>query len=384
MTSDLSLASLSKIYRSSLVCRLFGIELDQYAELCALLSGANLLSSPTDTLAALTKVRTLLDRGWTLPDLTCAVGGRLSEKETQLGASRKVVEVLGLDADAVSLFSSSDAENRLGNITVDGLLHLQEYQSTQEQTASSGNKGQDKLSDFFAWVRQPAETKDDDEIYDRLSKVTSWSAGQLKAILTSKYPNWSTKDVWARFQAQEAIAELASIYRLLQGLKQLTLEPELLFRIATPELVDSANRAGDVHVGFANLQDLELAIKPHAQAPAGGGLQQAYDGLRDRRRTALVQHLLGRPDYRAKGILDADHLFEHLLIDVQMDPQLETSRIKQAISTVQLFVQRCMLGHEKTGNGNKNCVGVSAVQWKYMAKYTLWEANRKLFLYPEN
>jgi hypothetical protein len=43
-----------------------------------------------------------------------------------------------------------------------------------------------------------------------------------------------------------------------------------------------------------------------------------------------------------------------------------------------------MLGYEKTGDGTKNCAGVSAVRWKYMAKYTLWEANRKLFLYPEN
>ena len=42
-------------------------------------------------------------------------------------------------------------------------------------------------------------------------------------------------------QGGKALAELADIYRLLQGLKHVTLERELLFRIATPELVDEAN-----------------------------------------------------------------------------------------------------------------------------------------------
>lgn len=301
----------------------------------------------------------------------------------QLGAACKIIQVIGLDADAVSLFSRDTTDNRLRNITIDGLLHLQTYQYIQERTALSGNKRQGKFSDFFEWVCKPA-ADDDAEIYDKLSAATSWSPGQLRAILTSKYPSSSAKDIRACFQGQKALAELADIYGLLQALKHLVLEPELLFRIATPEPVDEANRGNEA--GFANLQALELSIKPSAdgkQSPVAG-LQKAYDGLRDRRRKAMVQYLLNRSEYKKKGILDADHLFEHLLIDVQMGPQLETSRIKQAISTVQLFVQRCNLGHEKTGDGNKNCAGVSAVRWAYMAKYTLWEANRKLFLYPEN
>jgi ABC toxin-like protein/neuraminidase-like protein len=88
------------------------------------------------------------------------------------------------------------------------------------------------------------------------------------------------------------------------------------------------------------------------------------------------------------GVLDADSLFEFFLIDVQMDACMDTSRIKQAISSVQLFVQRCLLGlEEKQVNGAEVGVSNNAIdraRWDWMQRYRVWEANRKVFLYPEN
>jgi hypothetical protein len=57
-----------------------------------------------------------------------------------------------------------------------------------------------------------------------------------------------------------------------------------------------------------------------------------------------------------------------------------TSRIKQAISSVQLFVQRCLMNLEPGVT-----IGQTAArQWGWMQNYRVWEANRKVFLYPEN
>jgi hypothetical protein len=83
------------------------------------------------------------------------------------------------------------------------------------------------------------------------------------------------------------------------------------------------------------------------------------------------------------GAIDTPHkLFEFFLIDVQMDACMETSRIKQAISSVQLFIQRCLLGlEEDRGVSNK---AIDRPRWEWMQRYRLWEANRKIFLYPEN
>ena len=41
-----------------------------------------------------------------------------------------------------------------------------------------------------------------------------------------------------------------------------------------------------------------------------------------------------------------DKLYEHLLIDVEMEPCMVTSRVRQAIETVQHFIQRCLLNLE--------------------------------------
>ena len=59
---------------------------------------------------------------------------------------------------------------------------------------------------------------------------------------------------------------------------------------------------------------------------------------------------------------------------------MQTSRIRLAISSVQLFVQRCLLNLEP----DVSPVGIDAAHWEWMKRYRVWEANRKIFLFPEN
>ncbi len=99
------------------------------------------------------------------------------------------------------------------------------------------------------------------------------------------------------------------------------------------------------------------------------------DVLRDHQRTALVTYLFTR-----LGLENSNQLYELLLIDVDMGTCMSTSRIVQGIAAVQLFVQRCLLGVE-------DGVAVSAIdprRWDWMSSYRLWEANRQVYLFPEN
>jgi peptidoglycan hydrolase-like protein with peptidoglycan-binding domain len=88
-------------------------------------------------------------------------------------------------------------------------------------------------------------------------------------------------------------------------------------------------------------------------------------------------------DLVRRNLRDANELYGHFLIDVEMDPCMMTSRIKQAISSVQLFVQRCLMNLE---NGVLAGAEIDDAWdwWKWMKNYRVWEANRKVFLYPEN
>ena len=59
---------------------------------------------------------------------------------------------------------------------------------------------------------------------------------------------------------------------------------------------------------------------------------------------------------------------------------MKTSRIKQAISSVQLFVQRCLMNLE----GDVEISESAGKEWGVDEELPRVGANRKIFLYPEN
>ncbi|MFI7575648.1 neuraminidase-like domain-containing protein [Micromonospora sp. NPDC049497] len=97
--------------------------------------------------------------------------------------------------------------------------------------------------------------------------------------------------------------------------------------------------------------------------------------LRDRQCAALVSWLVSN----TPGLDDPADLFADVLVDVEMDPCMLTSRIVQAIGSVQLYVQRCFLNLETPDLG-----AGAEERWAWMRNYRVWEANRRVFLYPEN
>lgn len=111
-------------------------------------------------------------------------------------------------------------------------------------------------------------------------------------------------------------------------------------------------------------------------------VQPLNDELRALQRDALVAYILHQMRSRpATAHIDtADKLFEYFLMDVQMEPCMQTSRIRHALSSVQLFIERCLMNLEP----RVSPASVNAQQWEWMKRYRVWEANRKVFLFPEN
>ncbi len=81
---------------------------------------------------------------------------------------------------------------------------------------------------------------------------------------------------------------------------------------------------------------------------------------------------------------DSDSLFNYFLIDVQMSPCMQTSRVVQAYIAVQIFVERCFMNMEAPGVVVDLTTDDTWSQWEWMSRYRVWEANREVFLYPEN
>ena len=108
------------------------------------------------------------------------------------------------------------------------------------------------------------------------------------------------------------------------------------------------------------------------------------DDLREKQRAALVSYLIAYYAFRDRTFKDSNDLYAHFLIDPEMDPCMMTSRLKLATGTVQLFIQRCLMNLEDWKIPNATIAQEWNSQWEWMKNYRIWEANRKVFLYPEN
>lgn len=108
-------------------------------------------------------------------------------------------------------------------------------------------------------------------------------------------------------------------------------------------------------------------------------LKEIMDAIRPQKRNALVAYLLAKNP----NIKDSKDLFDYFLVDVEMEAVMPSSRIVQAHGTIQLFVQRCLMGLEPKAAADLDH-DASWTQWAWMKNYRVWEANRKVFLYPEN
>ena len=116
---------------------------------------------------------------------------------------------------------------------------------------------------------------------------------------------------------------------------------------------------------------------------------EIQDVLREQKRDALAAYLLAQPqpaDAPSGKWENTNDLYAYYLLDVEMASCQLTSRLVQASGSIQLFVQRSLMGLEPEvpvqADGED---GDSAWRWwKWMRKYRVWEANRKVFLFPEN
>ncbi|EPS35312.1 hypothetical protein H072_11353 [Dactylellina haptotyla CBS 200.50] len=111
-------------------------------------------------------------------------------------------------------------------------------------------------------------------------------------------------------------------------------------------------------------------------------LAKADSTLAPTRRKALSDFLLQHPRLKGDNIRDIDELSGYFLMDINMGPSFQTSRMKSAILSIQTFVQRCLLGLERKYDIPTTIIDQNS--WSWMSRENVWEASRKIFLYPEN
>jgi hypothetical protein len=247
-----------------------------------------------------------------------------------------------------------------------------------------------KASDGVAAAADESVAKT--EIHKLLSKLTGWSVDDLTKL-----------DRGLRLEQHDP-SKLAYVNAELYPRLQRCFSQLKLTGVTVESILKWARR-DDETLQEQTAQQARFAVKSKYENEDWlQRIKPLQDDLREKKRKALVEYHLedsqrhqpARVNFNGSEIpnplfwYDANTLFKYFLIDVEMSACQITSRIKQAISSVQLFVQRCFLNLEnrfvQVSQDEKEDVASDNAwsQWKWMKNYRIWEANRKVFFYPEN
>ena len=226
---------------------------------------------------------------------------------------------------------------------------------------------------LFALLRMAHTATDDDgnavtanDFLTQLCARTRWDRADVDALLqTTRFNLTFNSD----FQDENALKQLVRLHDCFNLLKQLGVAASMAWNWAVPTVTRSI--ASEIK------QAARAKYDQHQWLAVAEPIREM---LRQKQRTTLVDAVLHQVSRTRPGINDTEDLFGFFLMDVEMTACMLTSRIKQAMSSVQLFVQRCLMNLEpEVTLGND-----AAQEWQWMKNYRVWEANRKIFLYPEN
>ena len=296
----------------------------------------------------------------------------------------KVVQILGvtgLDVRELSYFAANSAN--FNNLSLSALptqasddsvpkavalfsqfLTLADYADLRKGPAG----GTDGLIDVFQAASQTAPPTPPWNVLANLTRRDSQTVQDVAAAL------WPGQPAVPHFTNNVGIRRLWQALQLVAILGLPTSAISNSTAIVNPTYgspdVIAANFKNAVKAQYTPTQWLPIA-------------QSVFDPLRRQKRDALVSYLVNK-----LGLENSNQLFEYFLVDPGMEPVVQTSRLRLAMSSVQTFIQRCFLNLENGNTGKPELnVAPNALQtdlWSWMKRYRVWQANREIFLYPEN
>ncbi len=240
------------------------------------------------------------------------------------------------------------------------------------------------LVDFFGF--KSTLPKSEITAFEFLDKVLDVAVLEPETItLLSKLSGWKETDITDlaaafRWNVKQELRKSDTFIRLSHCM-------QILLRLGV-----SAKRAIDwtkAEPVFEDAESMKQTVKAkYDLAQWQKVIQPLQDVFREQKRSALVSWLTSRSN---PNWMDTNALYSYFLIDVEMSACMLTSRLKQAAASAQLFVQRCLMNLEldiavrsEKIDPSDDLADSKWKQWKWMKYYRVWEANRKVFLYPEN
>jgi hypothetical protein len=208
-----------------------------------------------------------------------------------------------------------------------------------------------------------------------LAKATGWDVSGFAALVTALWGHvikLTPDQLWQARACFVMAATMGTYVGSCIEVAQIARLPAMTAKTPPPAWGDYRARA----------EDLVRMLKAKS---AGSDWAATFKPVVDREETArrdggvplTVWLLSGAPLH----IAGTRSLSEYLLIDLETSACDVTSPIVEATAAAQTYLQRCRMSLEP---GVVSLGDIVPAWWPWLTNYRIWEANRKIFLYPES
>ena len=214
-------------------------------------------------------------------------------------------------------------------------------------------------------------------LFSAVAAATTWNVSELGILLGSQIDPLIGTTIGFGLTAGDFIDERWLVR--LQSCFGLTTR----FGVSSKHLFEWASLGSNSLTEPNIATDIQAAIKAQYDDATWVNVGSSLnDQLRESSRDALVAYILANQGTWQLGanLTTPDDLYEYYLIDVEMSACMQTSRVVQATAAIQLFVQRCLMNLEQ----GISPAAVDTTVWSWMENYRVWQANREVFLFPED
>lgn len=220
------------------------------------------------------------------------------------------------------------------------------------------------------------------EILSSFAKATQYQTSdqdKLALLLQTKPAQLATIHP-VILSSSNAIVSLEQYKKVIEVCSYIGIGGDLLPKIVATSYNDLNEAANSILAAFRSKYKTEHERREK--------LEKYQDKLRGKKRVSLTNYLIhsGFPQFESEN-----DLFHYFLIDTELEGCARTSRLVAATMSLQLYIHRILLNLEQddqepgtAGRVHVQADDLPADEWTWRKNYRVWEANRKVFLYPEN
>ena len=247
---------------------------------------------------------------------------------------------------------------------------------------------ENKFLGYFSWLLKNP-TKTIDEVVEKIIAITAWNKIELEAFMNRDNHRESLFAQWFPTDRESLFTQWFPTVNFIYFLNQ-------LFSISAKLELDIQNLSNLISLVDSSPSGTDIEKYNHREQIANllwSGLQKKYrdqpqmltdltDQINGAKRNALVPYVIHGLNQQdpTLDLRNPRDLYGYLLIDVEVAGIVPTSYVKDAISTVQLYLYRSLNQLEP---GVKVDPELNKI-WSWMNHYRVWQVNREVFLYPEN